>query len=98
MSVNEDHQIAALREAGHDKAADHLVELAQAREKLERQQEAHQAAKAQLRPGIPLVSDAPDELRRQMEGHAVREALRASGVGQSWASAGSLLGEDRRQR
>ncbi len=98
MSASENQEVAALREAGFDDAADHLADLAGKREALEQRQEQERKARQQLAPGIPLVSGDRFQAERQAEAHVVAEQLRQSGFGQSWASAGPIFGDDRSGR
>ena len=93
--MSADDNIKALRDAGHEDAAVLLEQRAAA---AERQEAARSGpgTPAGATPGIRLVSDAAlsqDDASRQ-EGEVVLSALKRSGVGDSFKSAGSLFGGD----
>ncbi len=91
MSANEDPQVAALREAGFDDAADHLESRQQAEGHGEREKRERQLIRDTFASGIAFD---PREAQRQAEGATVLNALRQSGAGQGWVSAGPIVGGD----
>ena len=93
-------KVEVLRSLGHTEAADVLAEMhqedAERREKFEAAREREQQQRAAGLPGVPLLSHDPGRRQAEEEGRVVAERLRASGVGKSWATAGSLFSDDGR--
>lgn len=85
-------KVEALRQLGHLAAADDLAMLLEA--DAEQRKDAEREVQKQVGPpGIPLLSgEAGVHRAAQAEGRIVAEALRRSGAGQSWVSAGPLFG------
>ncbi len=87
----DDPNIRALREAGHDDAADLLERVAWHR--------ARAAAEAKpADPGPPpirLLDVDPAETQRRREGETLLAGMRTAGIGTSWRSGGELMGGDR---
>ena len=90
-----DPKIAALRSAGHDEAADLLVDMAWHEARAAAEKAAKDPGEVK-RPAIPLVSDDLTQRQVEAEGRIVGDQLMRSRVGQSWVSGGSLL-DDRRE-
>ena len=89
----DDPNIRALREAGHDDAADLLERVAWHRARAEAE-----AAAAPADPGPPpirLLDVDPAETQRRREGETLLAGMRAAGIGAGWRSGGELMGGDR---
>lgn len=100
MDARNAAKVEALRGLGHAEAADDLAALFAGDAK--RAQDKEEAQRKAGPPGIPMLSsDAGIDRQAQREARQIAEALRRSGAGQSWRTAGSLLdggseGGDRR--
>jgi len=93
MAEQTDH-IAALREAGHDDAADLLERVAWHRARAEAEAAAKPAEQAPA-PIRLLEVDPADEAQRRREGETLLAGMRAAGIGAGWRSGGELMGGDR---
>ena len=92
MAEQTDH-IAALREAGHDDAADLLERVAWHRARADAEAEAKPAEQAPA--PIRLLDVDPAEAQRRSEGETLLAGMRAAGIGAGWVSDGELMGGDR---
>ena len=88
----DDQNIRALREAGHDDAADLLEQVAWHRARAEA--EAKPADQAPP-PAIRLLDAGPADAQRRREGETLLAGMRAAGIGAGWVSGGELMGGDR---
>jgi hypothetical protein len=82
----EDPNVAALRAAGHDAAADLLDRVAQ---------DAAGKRGSVAPAAIRLLDADPAEAQRRREGAAVLDGIRAAGIGGGWVSADELIGGGR---
>jgi len=87
----DDPNIRALREAGHDDAADLLERVAWHRARAEA--EAKPADPGP--PPIRLLDAGPDEAQRRREGETLLAGMRAAGIGAGWVSPDELMGGNR---
>ena len=90
MAEQTDH-IAALREAGHDDAADLLERVAWHRARAEAEAKPAEQAPAPIR----LLDVDSDEAQRRREGETLLAGMRAAGIGTEWRSGGELMAGDR---
>ena len=89
--------VEVLRKLGHDAAAD-VVGAMSHEDNAEQQQQQQQVRKPGL-SGIPMLSsDVGIDRQAQADGQVIAEALRRSGAGQSWVSAGLLISDPRHRR
>ena len=92
MAEQTDH-IAALREAGHDDAADLLERVAWHRARADAEAEAKPAEQAPA--PIRLLDVDPAEAQRRREGETLLAGMRTAGIGTGWRSGGELMAGDR---